>query len=456
MGLNDLTNPVLGEMTIRVTSGSTAVEFERFLDYRYSENYLEASDSLSFTIDARELSKGDAAVLVPGAVVQPCVNGNVQSHMILDEPAATCSRDEGNVVRVECRDWHSIFVDSQVDPQVRFVPSMTVLDVIVAAYSSVKPDIDVYADSIANVNVITGRSSSLQSTSTDVQVATATLRSLQAKGASANQIAQAQSDLRAAQQAAFSQRAALTKKGKQSKHFVLGEEKPYPNEGLYAFVSRVCQRFGLWVRPQVDGQSLTVAAPNFDQPARYGLLHALDASSVNNNVEKGHFAPNRRDQPSILFASGFGAGGNFAKSRLRAYCLNPAINADNSVFLNRYSDVPAIDVSDLAYFAPLAEASPRPAFLYDAESHNQEQLEAYLRRELCLRLRKVLAARYEIMGHELNGQPVAVDTIVSVRDDQPTAQWNGPLWVLARQFDKSPRSGAKTTLDLCLPGSLAF
>jgi prophage tail gpP-like protein len=411
MGLNDLTNPHVGEMTIRVTSGAHGAEFQRFKAYTCKENFLEASSTFSFTLDQKELSSTDAALLVPGATVDVMIDGNAQMRGIIDEPAGTFSRDEGNVATITGRDWLSVAVDNQIDPQVRFVPSMSLLDLIVTAYSTIDPNITVVADSIANRNVITGR--------------------------------------------IYGER--TSKKGKPIKSIVLGEEKPYHNEGLFAFTSRVAQRFGLWIRPYVDGSTIVLAGPDFTQGPRYGICHALDSRSEQNNVEKGHFAPNRRDQPSIIYASGFGGGGDFPKSRLRAGIVNPVVNADNSKIISAYSDVPLIGVDAItAAFAPLVESVARPAFLYDRESHTQEQLEAYLRRELSLRMRRALSARYEIMGHKLNGQPIAVDTIVAVLDQQPIANWNGPLWVLGRDFSKTPNGGARTNLELILPGSLQF
>jgi len=460
MGLTDVTNPAIGEMTIRVTSGSTAVEFDRFLEYDYKENYLEASDSLSFTLDQRELSRTDAGVLVPGAIVEPCVDGKVQSRSILDEPQATFSRDEGNVVRCEARDWLSVAVDGQVDPQTRFLPGMTLLDLIVAAYSTINPNITVFADSIANRNAITGLTVGETSSAAAIQAAQQNVSNARSKPFTPeNQeaVRNAESQLQQAQQSALAQRSKTTSKGRPTKHFTLGQEKPYPNEGLFAFTSRVAQRFGLWIRPYVDGESISVASPDYTQPPRYGICHAFDEKRVMNNVERGTFAKNRKDQPSIIYASGFGGGGNFAKSRLRAGIVNRAVNADNSKIISAYSDVPLIDIDPItAAFPPLVEDAARPAFLYDPESHTQEQLEAFLRRELSLRMRKALTARYEIMGHVLNGQPIAVDTICAVLDQQPVADWNGPMWVLARNFRKSAKGGARSTIDMVLPGSIQF
>lgn len=411
MSLFDVTNPVLGEMTIRVTNGSQAVEFTRFLEYQYRENYLEASDSTTFTIDQKEVSKRDASVLVPGAVVEPCINGHVQSRSILDEVTSTYSADDGSIVHCACRDWLSVAVDGNVDPQVRFVPSMSLLDLVVTAYKTVNPNIQIVADAIANKNVITGR--------------------------------------------IYGQK--TTKKGKPIQHLVLGQEKPYPNEGLFAFTSRVAQRFGLWIRPYTDGQTISVAAPDFGQAPRYGICHAYDERRIQNNVERGSFTLSRKDQPSVIYASGFGDGGNFAKSRLRAGIVNLTVSADNSAIFAAYQDVPLVAIDPIsAAFPTLSEGAARPAFLYDPESHTQDQLEAFLRRELSLRMRKALTARYEIMGHELNGQPIAVDTICGVLDQQSTAQWSGPLWVLAREFRKSAKSGARSTIELILPNSIQF
>lgn len=411
MGLLDTTNPAIGTMTIRVTNGSRAAEFTRFLDYSYRENYLEASDSLSFVLDQRELSKADAAVLQPGATVEPCIGGNVQSRGIIDEVSATFSRDEGNVVHVTARDWLSVAVDGQVDPQVRFVPSMSLLDLIVAAYSTINPNITVVADAIANRNVLTGR--------------------------------------------IYGQK--TTKKGRPLKSIILGQEKPFPNEGLFTFTSRVAQRFGLWIRPYTDGETIVVAGPDYTQAARYGICHAFDDRRIENNAIRGTFSRSRKDQPSVIYASGFGGGGNFAKSRLRAGIVNPAVNADNSKIFAAYKDVPIIATDPLtAAYPTLLDGAARPAFLYDPESHTQEQIESFLRRELSVRVRKALTARYEIMGHMLNGQPIAVDSICSVVDQQPSAQWAGPLWVLARDYRKDPRGGSRTTMELLVPGALQF
>jgi prophage tail gpP-like protein len=397
---------VTGELSLLVNG----VSFTRFLEYEYTEDYLSPSDTWEFTIAEKELSTEDAAALQPGSTVQLVLNGSVQSTGILDEPVSDVDRSSGTVVRVAGRDWFSVAVDAQVDPQLRFRPSMTVVDLLNTLFGPLGVTV-LAEDNILNQNVITGSPRGTPS----------------------------------------------TKKGKPLKSFLLHQEKPYPNEGTYHFASRICQRFGVWIRPAGTPGTLVVAKPDFEQQPRYGLQHVYSAGSTGNNVERGHFARSRKEQPSIIYASGFGAGGDFAKSSLRSGIVNPVVNADNSAVINAYPSVRLVTIPAVtAAFSPFVEGNPRPAFLYDSESHTQEQLDNYVLRELALRMRKALSARYEIMGHMLGGSNICVDTIVNVNDQRKTVQWQGPLWVLGRKFSKSAKDGTRTVMDLILPGALQF
>lgn len=413
MALTDVTNPAIGSLTLRVqpaAPGASPVEFTRFLSYEYTENYLSPSDESSFEIAERELSDTDAAALVPGSVVQVVVNGSVQSVGILDDVDATVDRTAGALVRVSCRDQMSLAIDAQVDPRIRFLPTQTLADVLTTCYVPLGFT-DFEIDNYANRNVITGQTYGTPS----------------------------------------------SKKGKPLKSFILHQEKPYQDEGVYAFTSRISQRFGLWPRPGATAGQLIVSKPDFEQEPRYGLQHAYGASALSNNVEKGHFKRSRQEQPSILYAAGFGGGGEFSKSKLRGGVVNPIVDADNSALIDSYPDVKLASVPAVtAAFPPFIEAGARPAFLYDSESHSQDQLNSFLLRELSLRMRKALTARYEIMGHMLNGQVPCVDTIVNLDDQRPTVKWAGPLWILGRRFSKNASSGTRTTLELLLPGSLIF
>ena len=411
MTLYDTTNPVLGELSIQVTNGSTSVELDRWLSYDYTEDFLSPSDEGHFILDEKELTSTERSALVPGAKVRVMLGGNPQSIGYLDEIEWHGSRTEGSIVRVTTRDWLSPAVDAHVDPNTRFNDSMTLFDVLTACFTPFGMDV-LALDNSANRNAITGRIYG----------------------------------------------APTSRTGKTLRSYATHTLKPYPQEGVFAFAARVSQRLGLWIWPAVDGTTVVVGQPDFDQPPRYGiqLQEQGNTGSVYNNVEDWHFKRSRREQPSVIYASGFGAGGVFPKSRLRAGIVNPLVNVPNlSTILDEYPDVTMVPVDDVtSAVKPFIEANPRPLFLYDSESHDQAQLEAFLKRELSLRMRKALTARYTFMGHALNGQPVAVDTIVGATDDKSGFQ--GPLWVLGRRFSKSATEGSRTNLDLVLPGSIQF
>jgi prophage tail gpP-like protein len=410
MALTDTSTPALGEVTLKVSNGGRTAQFDRFLSYEYTEDYLSPSDASSFEIDEKELSAEDAQVLVAGAKYTISINGNPQSTGIVDEVASNVERGTGTTVRVECRDWLAPAVDAQVDPNQRFAASLTLEQFVQQNYAPFGVTV-VATDNIANRNVMTGR---IYGDKT-------------------------------------------TKKGKLSKPALLHKEKPYPNEGVFAFTSRVSQRFGLWIRPAVDGKAVILGKPDFDQAPRYGLQLSYGTDSLSNNVEKGHFCRSRKDQPSILYAGAVGGGGEFARSQIKSGIGNPVVDADNSAIIDANPSIKLVQVPALtAAFPAFVEGFPRAAFLYDPESHTKAELDAFLLRELSIRMRKALTARYEIMGHSLNGQPVAIDTIVNVNDQRPTVKWQGPLWVLGRKFSKSAASGTRTTLELILPGALVF
>lgn len=418
--LPDNDKPEDGSLELRVgAQGGSGVVLTHFLEYEYTEDFLSPSDSSSFTIDEDELSDKEKAALVPGAAVDLANAGNVQSSSLIDEITITGSRSGGTLIHVALRDWLSPAVDGHVDPKTRFTQTMTLLDVI----NTVLAPYDVTAisvDNTANRNAITGRT--------------------------------------------YGQ-----PKGKKSlKQYPLGNPaKPQPNEGAFSFCSRIAQRFGLWIWPTAVPGVVMVGAPDFNQTPRYSLIHKTGSGSLN-NVFESHVVKSRKEQPTIIFASGFGGGGEFPKSKIRGGIINPLIVSGEDLvapIVQRYPGVRFTTLGDgkngvifkyppVNNFIPLPDPNARPVFLYDPESHTQDQLDAYLRRELSLRMRKALTATYTIEGQTLNGQTACVDSMVDVQDDRSDLHMT--LWVLGRRFSKSAHAGTRTTLELILPGSLLF
>lgn len=423
--------PELGSITIRFpglgsSSGTlgapSGIQIDRFLSYDYHEDYLVPVDAGSFTVSGDELSDSDLKAIIPGARIEVTINGQPQSAGFLDDIRIRSSRSSGSIVTFEYRSWLSPAVDAQVDPQTRFAPSMSLGDLVQAALGPF--GVTVFTETNdANRNAITGQ---IYGTRT-------------------------------------------SKKGKPIKSIVLHQIKPYDNEGAFAFASRVSQRFGLWIRPGVNEGEVIIAEPDFTQDPRYALHHKVDDSSIHNNVIESDVVRSRKDQPSIIFASGFGGGGEFAKATLKGMIINPLLSQANSLdsllalngaVIDAYKTVKPVIPSSAAIAAAIQafqipDVLARPLYLKDRDAHNQDELDAFLRRELSLRMRKALQAHYMIEGHTLNGQPVAVDSIISVDDDRSNVHM--PLWIISRRFSKAAGSaGTTTSIECILPGTLVF
>jgi len=416
--------PELGSLTIRLPNagpagfspaGPSGVQFDRFIAYEVSSNYLTPTDGWSFTLAADMLSDNDRNALIEGAKVEMSIDGQVQLTGYIDTIQAHGSRSAGSLLTVEGRDWYSLAVDGHIDPSIRFKPSQTLADVVEQTLGPFGVT-DFAIDAIANRNAITGR---IYGTPT-------------------------------------------SKKGKPLKSYVLHEIKPYQQEGAHAFVSRVAQRFGLWIRPAADGKTVIVGQPDFDQPSRYGIRLRNDGSQ-NNNVTDWDVKASRGDQPSVIFCEGFGGGGTFASNTLRTYIVNPLVVspiADIDALIKRYpgiaqTAVPLPALGSAIAGGPIPEAFIRALYLKDTESHTLAELQAYARRQLALHMRKSLSAHYTIEGHKLGGQPVAIDTIADVDDDLGGVKI--PLWILDRRFSKrAGEEGTKTVIEGIRPGTLQF
>lgn len=411
----DTTPTDFGSMSIRIPiTGTGGFSFDRFLSYEYHQDFLVPSDASSFTLAADEIEYNTRQLLLPGAKVEVSIDGQVQSAGYIRSVRTRSSRSSGTVLTIEVYDWFQRAVRAHIDPQTQFRESQTLDELLTAVFAPFGMTV-LATDNIANRNAITGR---IYGTKT-------------------------------------------SKKGKALKSIVLHEIKPYPQEGAYAFASRVSQRFGLWLWPAADGQTVIVGKPDFDQPARYTIRQrAGNAEEIYNNVLESDVDVTDEGQPSIIFASGYGGGGEFAKSTLRGGIINPLIGAPNSSILAAYPNVkfvlpPIPAITSAVATIPIPNPNACPIYLYDPESHTQDQLNNFLLRELSLHMRKSLVAKYTIEGHKLNGQPVAVDTIVDVDDDRSNLHL--PLYVQARRFSKKGGTGGTTTqLELIRPGTLIF
>ncbi len=411
MALSDIDLPELGSIEIQLPNApGGGITFKTFIEYDYAEDFLTPSDAGSFTLAQDQLSDAEIAALVPRAAVVVSISGQVQSRGIVSKIRTKAGRTGGTLTIVEFKDWMSPAVDSHVDPETRFTSSMTLLDLLTAVFTPFGMQV-LATDNVANRNAQTGGTYGPKSSK---------------------------------------------KTGAPLKSFILHQEKPFDKEGAFAFAARVSQRFGLWLWPAVDGKTIIVGKPDFDQDPRYQLVHKRTSGSTKNNILESDVMNDGENQPSCIVARGFGGGAEFAKGTLWSGIVNPVVDADISAILDKYKQVHFQTVPlPAALTVPLKEPNTRPLFLKDADSHTQAQLDAFTLRELSLLMRKSLVANYTIEGHRLGGRPIAVDTMIDVDDDRSNLHQN--MWVLGRRFSKTAHDkGTTTTLELIRPGSLVF
>ena len=483
MALYDQTPPELGSIKIRFPNlgftnagtgvagvGPAGLEYDHFLSYDYHEDYLTPVDAGTFTLAGDELSEAELRAILPGARIEVSIDDHVQTVGYLDEIHVHVDSRGGTVVTFEFRNWLSPAVDSHVDPQTKLKASMSVVDLLVAVFDPFGVRV-LSASNDANRNVITGLLPGAGSPL--VQSAPKKGWTLLDWAPDATNPAGANAPKISGSRATTTQSNTVgstggfhgvptSKKGKPLKGFLLHELKPYPNEGAFGFADRVCKRFGLCLRPAADGQTLVVGQPDFDQDPLYALYHKVDDTSIHNNVIESTVVRSRRDQPSIIFGSGFGGGGEFAKSPLKGMVINPMISDGanlNAPIINAYPTVKPVLLSSALIDAairsyPIPDVLARPLYLVDRDAHHQDELDAFLRRELAVRMRKSLMGRYTIEGHKLNGRPIAVNTIVSVDDDR--SNLHVPLWIQSRRFSKTRAAGTRTELSGILPGTMVF
>lgn len=402
----------------KVSSGSFdqgAIEFRAFVSYELFEDYLTPASGWNFQVSEDALSDDDKTALLPGSRVEVEISGQVQLIGYIDDVHSHGSRSSGSIWTIEGRDWLACAVDAHCDPQTRVKPTDSFEQAVTKILSPFGVTV-ISEDNVANRNAITG---AIYGTPTN-------------------------------------------KKGNVLKSTIAHECKPSYAEGAFAFASRITQRAGLWIRPAVDGTTVIVAAPDFDQPSRYAIRLKTDGSQ-NNNVLEWDVRKSRLDQPSIIFASGDGGGGEFPKATLRGAIINPIIALANpdivgqllAAYPGLVGATPPAPAIISAIASIIADPNARPLYLHDTDSKTPAELQAYLRRELAMRMRKSMTAQYTIEGHTLGGQPIAVDTMVDVDDD--ISGIHGPMWIVSRRFTKAAgEAGTKTVISLIRPGCLLF
>jgi prophage tail gpP-like protein len=401
-------------------SGAIIAEIDNFREYTFESHFLTPVDRFSFSIGDEAVSKSILDGIYVGQQVTLSINGHVSAGGFIDRVRPKSSRRQGSEVLVEGRGWLSPAVDANVDPtKIRFNAQNTLLDVIVACFGpyGFGGIGQILASDEANGNIITGQ---IRGTRT-------------------------------------------SKTGKSIKSVLAHQLKPYPHEGVFAFASRLTQRFGLWIWASADGANLIVDVPDFTQKAIYDIVHktgaAGDGTSVN-NYEEGDVDANGENQPSVIIADGSSGGGEFGHSNLVVAMVNEitGVDLDGNVrpevveILAQYPQAIVLPLRDTVGVIRLPGAPVRAVFLHDDESKTMSELQAFVQREMALRQQHAITARFTFEGHTLSGVPFYTNTIANVDDDR--LQMKNRMWCLSRTLSKSRGAGTSAHTEWIIPGTL--
>jgi len=402
---------------------SEHVELRDWNGYEFARDMLTPSDSFSFDLGDERLPDSHRRALKLGERVRPYIDNVCLAEGYIDSVEIGADRGGGLTYAINGRDRLGQALDAVVDPTFQLKENATLIDLLRRMYEPfgwVNDEHFVF-DNTAN------------------RVATAGDRN--------GKLSKAKKTF-----------------GAEKKDHRLHQTKPYNHESVFHFTSRVAQRFGLWIWPSVDGEKLIISKPDFDQEPAFTLRRDR---AGNGNILDGTVRYDMTEQPAVIIADGFSGGGEFGKSRIRAYAVNPILGLtdegehtdDVKALLKRFPDA-VENTLPAASFAFRATNIPfRPMFLHDDESKTPEQLNAFVKRELSLILRKALTCHYTVEGHGMNVDGAfsawTPDTLVAVRDD--AAELHETMYVLGVHYSKRRMSpGTTTRLDLVRLNSIVF
>lgn len=404
------------------------VVVREWTQYSFSNDFLTPTDGFSFTV-AGTLPREVERALLPGTKVELNINGSPQCTGYLDTVDISASRGAGVEFHLSGTDLLGPAVAGTIDPRLKVKPTQTLLDLLVEVFTPFgwsNPDLDFLTNDDINVNIITGQVRGQKS----------------AKGTGKR------------------------KPKKTPDQISLDALKPHDSEGAFAFIARVAQRFGLWIWLSAQGDKLIIGHPYFDDPPRYRLVRRRDGKG--NNVLSGSVKWDTTDQPSFIVAEGFSGGGPWGHSKLRAVCVNPFVlseDDDLTTELAKYKPYESVAIAESLERAgatlefvtrtrALSLKRVKPLYLHDEESKTPEQLACFVRREMSLRTRKSVTARYAVEGHGQDGVPWCINCMVDVEDE--ITGLVEPMWLKSRTFTKSRSEGTRTELELIRPYTLEF
>ena len=404
--------------------GSGGLKLKAWTEYSFNSHFETPTDGWHFTVGDDDIPPEIDDAIYVGQKVGLFVNGLLLGTGWIDSVERSATRGGGVSWRIEGKDVLGPVVASHVDPRKQFKKDVTLEDLIQEVFQDFGFEAFTF-DGAANQAAKVGKPPK------------------------------------------------PTKKGKSRRGKAkLDQLRPQQHEGAYAFAERIANHSGLHIWASADGEQIIVDEPDYDQEPLIDLVR----TATSGNILEGTVKVSIDEQPSIIIADGTSGGTEFGHSKIRAYCVNPFLgvsaegvnNAAVLALLAQYPDARQVVLTARTQNAYRGFQKPtnkwqglpnRPLFLHSESATTIEELEAYVRREMALRLRKAVAVNYTVEGHGQFYQggafvPYDVNTIVRVKDT--VGRINGPMWVISRTFERSRGSGSTTKLELIVPGSLQF
>lgn len=417
-----------GSMEMEIEVDGTRISI--FREYAFSSHFLTPCDNFRFVIGDEVLTPGLLDLLIPGKKVTLSIDGVVQATGYIDVVDTVGDRSTGTVVTIEGRDAMSPVVDAQIDPARRY-PEKTPLDKLLRDVLGDFGFTDFLIDNEANRNVAANKAIPHKKVSTAKHP--------------------------------------RKPKKKELNEFRIPSKKPRHNETYFVFLSRITQRYGLWIWSSVDGEKAIVAAPDFEQAPSTAIRYKIGGQT--NNVTRGGIRRDSTDQPSYIVARGNIPPTSVEHWRMQCFIDNPYIHATpgdpfakslpnrNSavgeplsfvdvVRRDRVKFITQVPAQPISVINAFSSIQARPRFLKDDESHTPEELGKFVQRQMSLCTRRALVGKYEGEGHAIDGVVPQVDMVVDVDDER--SRWSAPMWILSRSFSKS-RSGGTTFAIETLP-----
>lgn len=318
---------------ISVQIGS--VTLTSFRSFRFTQHFLTPTDSFSFELSTDVMTDEVLdAVFTPGVKLTFFIDDAKQFTGYIDVvDTSNAGRHEGSSITIEGRDAMSPVIDSQIDPDHHY-PDNTPLDKLLR--DTLAPWFEKFdITNEANIDVAAGK----------------------------------------AARAKLKRR--TKRKSKALSQYPIPKSKPEHNDSFFVFLSRITQRYGLWIWPSVDGDTAIVGKPNFDQEpccqlrrrrqqtvAGFGRAMGAPPSDGSNNIVRGGIRRDSSEQPSFIVARGNVPPKTVEHQRIKVIIGNPYDNVLERLIGSPPADPTGpVDLNSLGNaenIRPFFDAQPNP------------------------------------------------------------------------------------------------